>query len=419
MGIFSTMRTGVAGMSAQSNRLGAVADNIANSNTTGYKRAGTEFASLVLAGAGGEYTSGSVETKIRYAISEQGAFAFTTSVTDLAIRGDGFFTVASPDGRAYLTRAGSFVIDGEGNLVNAGGFKLLGYSLANGEPTVVANGTAGLEVVNIGGQALQAKASDAGTFFTNLPSDAAIVAAGSLPSDNVAGSEFAGKTSLVVYNSLGGEVTLDVYMTKTAAETWEVAVFERSAAGPGGGFPYTSGPIAQQTLTFDPSNGLLDTASATSIDIPVPNGATLSLDLSQTSQLDANYTVLEAVVNGNAPSEVDRVEIDDDGTLYSVYENGARAATYRIPLANVRSADNLQPLAGNVYAPGFDSGDIQFGFAGEGGFGSIVAGALEQSTVDIGTELTTMIEAQRNYTANSKVFQTGAELLDVLVNLKR
>jgi flagellar hook protein FlgE len=93
--------------------------------------------------------------------------------------------------------------------------------------------------------------------------------------------------------------------------------------------------------------------------------------------------------------------------------------TYRIPLASVPSPDNLTPLAGNVYALGVDSGDLQVDFPRSGGFGTLVSSALEQSTVDLASELTAMIESERNYTANSKVFQTGAELMDVLVNLKR
>jgi flagellar hook protein FlgE len=79
----------------------------------------------------------------------------------------------------------------------------------------------------------------------------------------------------------------------------------------------------------------------------------------------------------------------------------------------------MQPLAGTVFVPTADSGEIQIGFPGESGFGTMVSGALEQSTVDLASELTTMIEAERNYTANSKVFQTGSELMEVLVNLKR
>ena len=225
--------------------------------------------------------------------------------------------------------------------------------------------------------------------------------------------------SLVALRQPGNEVTLDIYSAKTAANSWEVTVYDRSTAASGGGFPYSSGPLTSTSLSFDPSTGNLASASPTSLSIAIPNGGTVALDMSQTTQLAADYTVFKASVDGNAPSKIDHVQISDDGYLYSVFENGARAASYRHPLADVPSPDNLQPLAGNVYVPGTASGDIQVGFAKDGGFGSIVSGALEQSTVDLASELTNMIESERNYTANSKVFQTGADLMDVLVNLKR
>ncbi len=113
------------------------------------------------------------------------------------------------------------------------------------------------------------------------------------------------------------------------------------------------------------------------------------------------------------------MDIADDGTVYAVFENGARRATYRIPLATVPSVDQLTPQSGNVYSVSDRSGDVIVGFPESGSFGSIRSGALEQSNVDLATELTAMIESQRSYTANSKVFQTGSEILDVLVNLKR
>jgi flagellar hook protein FlgE len=419
MGLYGMMRTSVSGMAAQANRLSTVADNIANSSTTGYKRASTEFSSLVLESGGSAYESGSVETRVRIGISEQGTFKFTTSVTDLAVKGAGFFLVGNDNGQTYLTRAGSFVKDGNGDLVNAAGYRLMGYSLAPGAPTPVANGTAGLAVVNIGALALQSDPSTEGNLFVNLPSNAAIET--DLPSGNGATAVYTAKTSLVTYDNLGNEVTLDVYMTKTADNEWEVAVYNQADADPTSqGFPYANGQLnAPTTLVFDATTGQLDASSPTSFDIAIPNGGTVALDMSQSSQLATDYTLLDAAVNGNPPSEVERVEIDNDGTLYAVFENGSRLATYRIPLANVASPDNLQPLAGNVFAPSVDSGDVQVGFAGEGGFGTMVSSALEQSTVDLASELTAMIESERNYTANSKVFQTGSELMDVVVNLKR
>jgi len=422
MSLFGMMRTSTSGMNAQANRLGTVADNIANSNTAGYKKASTEFSTLVLQSGTSDYTPGSVETEVRYGISEQGGFEFTTSATDLAIRGTGFLLVADESGATYLTRAGAFVQNGNGDLVNTGGYTMMGYPVTGGVPNVVANGTAGLVPVNVGTLALQAEASTVGAFNVNLPSTATIVAAADLPSANAATATYTAKSSLVAYDNIGNQITLDVYASLSSANNWEITVFDQSqAAAPGAPFPYAAGPLVTTTLTFDPTTGGLDTVlpSPTSISIPIPNGQTLVLDMAQTSELPAPYQVLEATVDGNGPSAVDRIEIDDTGTLYAVYENGARTATYLIPLATVVSPDNLVPLAGNVFVPSSESGPLRVGFAGTAGFGALVPKALEKSTVDIASELTTMIEAQNIYTANSKVFQTAADLMEVLINLKR
>lgn len=419
MSIYGMMRTGASGMAAQANRLGTVADNIANISTVGYKRASTEFSTMVVDAGAGSYVSGGVDAQTRYAISSQGSLAYTTSATDLALKGGGFFLVSGQGGQIYMTRAGSFVLNGDGQLVNAAGYNLMGYPLTDGAPQGVANGYAGLEAVNIGALAMQPDPSTAGRLHLNLPLDAVAVPAAELPSANDAAATYTGKTSLVAYDNVGNEVILDVYSSKVSDDTWEVTVFDRAQAAAGGGFPYTGGALVTTTLTFDPATGKLDGLSPTGIDVPIPNGQTVTIDLSQSSQLGTGYTVLDAGVNGNAPSEIEAIEISDEGVLYAVFGNGARVATYQIPLASVTSPDNLQPLAGNVYVATAESGDVQIGFAGTGGFGVVVSGAVEQSNVDLASELTTMIESQRNYTANSKVFQTGADLMDVLVNLKR
>lgn len=419
MSLYGMMRTGVSGMAGQSSRLSTVADNIANSSTNGYKRATTEFSSLIIPNPPGSYASGGVTTTVRYAISQQGNLQYTTSASDLAISGDGFFVVQDAGGSPFLTRAGSFIPDGEGRLVNAAGFYLMGYNFENGAPSAVTNGFSGLETVTISESELTATPSTSGLFSANLPSGAAVVAAADLPSANAATATYSAKSSLVVYDNLGAEVLLDVYFTKTSANTWEVAVFDQAGATGTTSFPYAAGPLATQTLTFDPADGRLTALSATGVTIPIPNGASFALDLASVSQLATQYTVLDAEVNGNAPSAIEQIEIDDDGTVYAQYENGSFRALYRIPLATVQSPDQLAVLPGNVYSQSTDSGDVRVGFAGEGGMGGVVSGALENSNVDIALELTSMIESQRSYTANSKVFQTGSELLDVLVNLKR
>ena len=427
MSISGMMRTSASGMAAQSSRLGTVSDNIANASTHGYKRAFTEFSTIVLESGSGAYVPGSVDTTVRYGISQQGGFDYTMSPTDLGVAGEGFFVVSDGSAATYLTRAGSFIKDDDGYLVNAAGFKLMGYPIVNGSAAASANGTSGLEDINIRALALEATPSTKGTFHANLPSDATIVDTGvdMPPSSNDAASVYTAKTSLTAVDNVGREVTLDVYYTKTADNVWEISVFDASKAT-NGGFPYddtdVAAPLATLAdVTFDPATGRLDATlpSPTSIDIPVPNGATLTLDFSESTELADDFQVNQPTVNGNTPSSVEGQEFDKDGTLYAVYGNGARVAIYRIPLATVPAVDNLTPEAGNVYSISADSGNLQLGFPGSGVFGEVRTSQLEKSTVDTASELTTMIESQFAYTANSKVFQTGGELMEVLVNLKR
>jgi flagellar hook protein FlgE len=420
MSIDGLMRTSVAGMTAQSNKLGAVAGNIANASTVGYKRVDAQFSTLLLDAPGTSYSPGGVETAMRYGISQQGVLQTSDSRLDLAISGEGFMLVSSPDGGVALTRAGNFVADGEGNLVNAAGFKLLGYPITNGDASsIVVNGTAGLVPVTVGGKQLQAKPTTEAKLGANLPSSASEVAAGDLPSDNSATSVSSARTSVVVYGNLGEEITLDVHFAKTTVPgEWEVAVYNAADRDPSGGFPYANGPIGTTTLTFD-SLGQLDPSSGTPLSLAIPGGATMDLDLGNMTQLATDFSVLDVSADGNPAGSADSLEIGKDGTVYQTYGNGARNALYRIPLATVTSPDRLTAKTGNTFAPSIDSGDMRVGVPQSGGFGSLVSGALESSTVDMASELTDMIAAQRSYTANSRVFQTGSELMDVIVNLKR
>jgi len=419
MGLYGMMRTGVSGMAAQANRLATVADNIANSNTTGYKRAYTEFSSLIIPGTKGSYNSGGVKTSVRYAISQQGPLQFTASSNDLAISGQGFFVVKDASGSPFLARAGTFVPDGAGRLVNAAGFYLTGYSYAGGPPAIVANGFDGLQVISIADFEVAAVPSTLGTFAANLPADADIVPAGQRPSDNAANSQYSTKSSLVVYDNLGGKRIVDIYFTKTAAHEWEVAVYNQSAADPDNAFPYSEPALQTGNLEFDPTTGKLTAASDQDITFSVLNGQPVVIDMSSMSQLATDFNIHTSTVNGSAPSSIEEVKISGDGIVSALYKNGAEKPLYRIPLATVQSPDQLAVLPGNVYTQSPSSGEVKIGWPESGQFGSVVSGALEGSNVDIAQELTNMIESQRNYTANSKIFQTGSDLLDVLVNLKR
>lgn len=417
MSLYGVLRTGVSGLTAQASKLGTVGDNIANANTTGYKRSSIEFSSLVIGGGNKEHNPGGVTSTVRNAITQQGHLLPTTSSTDLAVEGNGFFIVSNGAGTPFLTRAGSFVPDGAGKLVNAAGFTLMGVPLAEGGAGTVANGFSGLQEVNITAARFDASPSSWGRFFANLPSNAAEIAPANLPSANAPTAEATAKTSLLAFDNLGNEVLLDIYFTKSGDAEWDVAIFNREDATDGG-FPYAGPPLTLTTLSFDGTGSLL-ASSPDAVSFGVPGGATLELDFSQMTQLAADFTIMAADVNGTAPSAVAGVEITDDGTLVALLENGARRPFFTIPLADVPSPDNLRPLTGNVFAPTNNSGDIRTGIAGTGGFGNIISNSLEESNVDLASELVSMIEAQRGYGANSKVFQTGAELLDVLINLKR
>jgi flagellar hook protein FlgE len=413
MSLYGVMRTGVSGMAAQSNKLSTVSDNIANVNTTGYKRAETEFSSLILKSGSGNYDSGAVETHVRYAITDPGNLQFTTSTTDLAVQGNGFFVVSDSTGtQQYLTRAGSFVPDSQGNLVNAAGFYLMGYPGA--QTGISSNSTAGMQIVNINQGQLQAVPSTTGSVLGNLDPSKPLLAGPPTP------TSYSEKSSIVAYNNIGSPVTIDVYMSRTAStlgpppiDTWQVQAYDTAGGALG----------APTTLQFDTSatgKGALVPGAppANTLSVPVLGGSTLNIDLSQMTQVASDFS-FKSTVNGNAPSAVEKVDIDSKGVVNAILQNGTQVPIYTVALATVPSPDKLTPEVGNVYSVSLDSGNLQIGNAGTGGLGTIQSGALEESNVDLATELTSMIESQRGFTANSKAFQTGADLLDVVVNLKR
>ncbi|MBY5353854.1 flagellar hook protein FlgE [Rhizobium leguminosarum] len=435
MSIFGSMKTAVSGMNAQANRLSTVADNIANVNTTGYKSVSTSFSSLVLPSSGGNYNSGGVQSSVRQSVSDQGDISYTTSGTDLAISGDGFFIVQGADGTPVLTRAGDFTKDDEGNLVNAAGFMLMGYSYDAGSPAVVVNGFDGLVPVNVNQEGLTAIASTSGVFKGNLDSGANVapVAPATLPSANAATTTAdTKKFSMVAYDTLGNKVMYDFYFTKTSVaatpppappavnSSWQVAIFRNANAATGGttSFPYSAGgAVGTTTLDFDANGKITNSTGSVNIADTV-TGQTIKMDLSGFTQLGAAFAGT-GTPNGQAASPVKDVTIDGDGIVYAKYEDGTNKPLYRIPLANVASPDKLTLQSGNVYSANGQSGVTVTGFPQTNGLGTIKSGALEGSNVDLAGELTEMIESQRSYTANSKVFQTGSDIMDVLVNLKR
>jgi fagellar hook-basal body proteins len=407
MSLYGTMRTGVSGMNAQANRLGTVGENIANSSTVGYKKADIQFSSMILPSTAGAYNSGGVNSIVRYSISDQGTFSYTTSKTDLAINGEGFFIVQGEDGTNYMTRAGSFVPMSDGTLQNAAGYTLMGYEYSSTEdPTIVVNGFDGLSPINLAAAGIEAKASTSGLLLVNVPADVTV--------------GYSKPTSVVTVDSQGTTRLISFTYTKTGdnPDTWTV-----EASYDNNGTPITV--LAPTTLEFDANGQLVAPVPATLTTTPLTtadlDGAELpviEIDITGTTQLDAEFSV-DADIDGNQAATVKGYEVSADGIVSVLYTNGKLVPRFRVALATVQSPDNLNPVAGNLYTQSNTSGVVVLGYAQNSGFGSILSGALEDSNVDIAEELTAMIEAQRSYTANSKVFQTGSELLEVLVNLKR
>ena len=403
----SLMGTAVSGMLGDTSWLSNISQNVANANTTGYKKAETEFATIVDEVGSATAAGGGVTASTRSLNSLSGSVVGTSTTTDLAIKGDGYFVVSDAGGALYLTRNGSFVTDANGDLVNSAGYYLMGNNVQSGASTSTSNSLAGMTKVNVISAGEAATATTKGTLTVNLPS-----------SDTTAASPASSETSLVVYDNLGAAHTIDftytyVSTTGTAADpvyNWTVDVTDVTDSANPITLTTTASP-----LSFDADGNL---SAGSPLSFAIPNGQTMSLDISQSTQLASTFAVSAATANGNAPSSLTGVTISTDGTLDFQYSNGVSSPGYDIPLATVASEDNLTSVNGDAFQANQNSGTVRVGTAGTGGLGTIASSSLENSTVDLATELTDMIQAQSAYQANSKVFQTGANLLDILNGLK-
>ena len=421
MGIYGMMRTGVAGMNAQANRLTGVADNVANVSTAGYKRTDTQFSDLVMPSTRNAYQSGGVTTTVRHDISMQGAGRGTGKPGDIMLEGNGFFRVQDESGTEYLTRAGSFQRNGEGYLQNAGGFYLLDET---GKRVVIKGGA---------GELLQGQVTTQIDLTANLQSDkTAIKRTGEDKVDFNPKNEksYHLKKSATVYDDQGTAVSVDFYYTKTDDNTWEMRVCVDTKDQ--NGDPAVD-ELLNQTLTFGKDGNI--TSPTTKLTINVPNvnktSGTITrfpVDLhiaekdnngkTSMTQIGANFT-FDAEADGYAPGTYKGFSFGTNGEIQVSYSNSQVRTIGTVGLSTVTAPDSLIPITGTVFQAVPEAGGQTFGHPGEGTFGVLRSGMLEESNADIGDELTDMIEAQRNYTANSKVFQTGSEVMDVIVNLKR
>lgn len=428
MSILSAMYSAVSGLGAQSTKLGVISDNISNSSTTGYKRSEVEFSSLVTEQVSKHsYSAGGVESNVRMQIDRQGLVQATSSSTDIAINGEGFFVVADVAGAdptqdlMALTRAGSFTPDAEGNLQNAAGYYLMGWRLNPDGTTVNANPSRdsfiGMETVNI-----------SGLNFTGAPTTE-VEFAGNLPAQLANGTPGAPiRTSIEYYSDLGNPYSLTLEWTPSSdgiANHWGLNIYDSQT---GGG----TTPVYSNVVTFNASGPNAGTPSA----IPglaggvLPlsvNGGTQALDLNigdinnvnGITQFAGEYVPTRITKNGAVFGVVNRIEMSEDGIVTAVYDNGLRRPIYQVPLATVQNPNGLQSITGTAYQLSNDSGTLYLWDAQTGPAGKTVGNALERSNVDIAQELTSLIETQRSYSTNAKVVQTADEMLEEITRLKR
>ena len=457
MGIYGMMRTGVAGMNAQANRLTGVADNVANVSTAGYKRTDTQFSDLVMPSTRNAYQSGGVTTTVRHDISMQGAGRGTGKPGDIMLEGNGFFRVQDEAGTEYLTRAGSFQRNGQGYLQNAAGFYLLDET---GKRVIIKGGA---------GELMQGKVTENINLTANLQADKkAIKRTGNDKVDFDIKNEksYHFKKSKTIYDEQGTAVDVDFYFTKTDDNTWEIKTYVgdqnialatkdqdgktilKPDTNPDDKIPNTvitglkfdkegnlAGLVDSEGHTLLGTDGEPDLNIKIGLDVPNVNkeAGTNKVTTFSTmvnlynpdkdgktslTQIGANFT-FDAEADGYAPGTYKGFSFGTNGEIQVSYSNSQIRTIGTVGLSTVTAPDSLIPLTGTVFQAVPEAGGQTFGHPGEGTFGVLRSGMLEESNADIGDELTDMIEAQRNYTANSKVFQTGSEVMDVIVNLKR
>jgi flagellar hook protein FlgE len=429
MSLINSLSSGTSGLASASKELAVVSDNLANSSTIGFKSSRAVFEETLsqsIVGGVGDVGLGSRVQAVQRMIT-QGAITNTGVTTDLALEGAGFFVVrGTVSGRAgnYFTRAGQFTVDRDGYLVNLQGLRVQGFN-ADAMGTV----TSAFGDLVVGTALSQPRPTSTLTVRMNLSSDATAPANFSLA--NPSGTSNA-STSVTVYDSIGAPHQVQVYFRRQPTGDWE---WHATSDGGGitGGAAGTPEEIASGTLAFDTSGRLQSMTQSSDFNpLNADNPQALSFNFGDPLDPPTNGTGLLGITQFSAPSstsfvgqdgwasgELAQVQIDKDGSINGVFTNGQSRTIGQVAVAAFGAADRLERMGGNVYAQTRASGEPSVGVAGEGGRGTIAAGALEQSNVDIGEQFVRMISAQRAFEANSKSITTADQLLSELIQMKR
>ena len=399
----------LSGLTAASSDLDVTANNIANADTVGFKQSRAEFADVFAAGAVNLNTS-PVGEGVRLATTAQqftqGNISTSGSNLDLAISGDGFFTLQDPSSGIVYTRNGQFSEDKNGNVVTATGQALQVYP-----PTTTGGfNTGALTDLNLQTAQSTPLATTAGTVILNLPAGSTPPTGGAFNPANPA--TYNESTSTTVYDSLGNSFPATFFFTQTAtAGLWNVNMTVNGTLLPTTNqlqFSNTGAvtPPASGALNFP---GFLPTDGAAAMN--------MTFNFAQTTQFGGDFGVTSIIQNGFATGQLSTVAIDATGVVSAVYTNGRSTQLGQLALANFPDPQGLKQLGNTNWAETFSSGTTISGTAGSAGFGSIQSGALEASNVDLTTELVNMITAQRAFQANAQVITTSNQLSQTVINI--
>lgn len=428
MGITSAMYSGISGLNTNSQAMTVIGNNLANTNTIGFKGSRTVFSDLMSStvfGSGGasQIGRGVGVSKIDNIFS-QGTFESTSTNTDLAIEGDGFFLLKEVgNDSTFYSRAGAFRFNMQGYLVNPEGFRVQGQPIDATTGEVIPGDPRDIFVASSG--LIPAKATDTLTLTSNLDaSTIAIPAATVFDPANTSSYNYASSTQ--TFDTLGNPHLVTTYFRKDDAVVntwnwyWTAADASGLPLGSGAGDP-PEGQIlfsADGTLdTTDPLNGIGLIAAA---DIDWANGSTptaiaLSFD---TTQFNSASRVISQDQNGYSAGDLTNVSINGTGTVVASYSNGQQRDIAAISLAKFANPGGLNLVGSNLFTATDVSGTPRIGLPGPE-LGTIYTNSLEQSNVDMGLEFVNMITVQRGFQANSKIITTIDELLGELINLKR
>jgi flagellar hook protein FlgE len=399
----------LSGLTAASSDLDVTANNIANADTVGFKESRAEFADVFAAGAVNLNTS-AVGEGVRLATTAQqftqGNISTSGSNLDLAISGDGFFTLQDPSNGVVYTRNGQFSEDKNGNVVTATGQALQVYP-----PTTTGGfNTGALTDLNLQTAQSTPLATTAGTVILNLPAGSTPPTGGAFDPTNPA--TYNESTSTTVYDSLGNAFPATFFFTQTATPgLWNVNMTVNGVLNG------TTNPLqfSNTGAVTPPASGALDFPG-----FAPPDGAAamdMNFNFAQSTQFGGGFGVTSIIQNGFATGQLSTVSIDPTGVVSAVYTNGRSTQLGQLALANFPDPQGLKQLGDTTWAETFTSGTHISGTAGTAGFGSIQSGALEASNVDLTTELVNMITAQRAFQANAQVITTANQLSQTVINI--